>query len=99
VSAVIVRYRVKPSHATENADLVRAVYGELATQQPPGFRYATFVMEDGVTFTHIAFTEPEHTAPLPDLPAFQRFVSDIAERCEEPPQTTRLSEQVGAYRL
>jgi hypothetical protein len=56
-------------------------------------------MEDGVTFTHIAFTESGHTAPLPNLPAFQRFVSDIAERCEEPPQTTQLSEQVGAYRL
>ena len=57
MSAVLVRYRVKPDRADENAELVRAVYEELAAHQPPGFRYATFVLDDGVTFTHIAFTD------------------------------------------
>ena len=56
-------------------------------------------MEDGVTFVHIAFTEDGHSAPLPALPAFQSFLAAIAERCEEPPQTTQLSEQIGSYRL
>jgi hypothetical protein len=87
VSAVIVRYRVKPGHVEENAELVRAVYAELAVQQPPGFRYATSVDEDG------------HDAPLPHLPAFQRFRRDLAERCDEPPQATQLSAPVGSYRL
>jgi hypothetical protein len=48
---------------------------------------------------HIAFTEDGHDAPLPQLPSFQRFVAGIEERCEEAPQTTRLSQQIGAYRL
>jgi quinol monooxygenase YgiN len=99
MSAIIVRYRVKPGRAEENAELVRGVYAELAAAQPPGFRYATYVMEDEVTFVHIAFTADQHTAPLPELPAFQRFVAAIAERCEEPPQTTRLAEQIGSYRI
>ena len=99
MSAVLVRYRVKPDRAAENAELVRALYEELTAVGPPGFRYTTFVHDDGVTFTHIAFTEDGHEAPLPGLAAFQRFTAEIAERCEEPPQTTRLSEQVGAYRL
>jgi hypothetical protein len=97
MSAVIVRYRVKPGRAEENAELVRGVYAELAVEQPPGFRYATFVHEDGLTFFHIAFTEEGHDAPLPQLPAFQRFVRDIAERCDEPPDPTQLSERVGSY--
>jgi hypothetical protein len=99
VSAVIVRYRVKPGRSEENAELVRAVYAELAAELPRGFRYATFMHDDGVTFVHIAFMEDGQEAPLPQLPAFQRFQHDIAERCDEPPQVTRLTERVGSYGL
>jgi hypothetical protein len=99
VSAVIVRYRVKPGRAGENAELVRAVYAELAAGKPRGFRYATYALEDGVTFVHVAFTEEGHEVPLPQLPAFQRFQRDIAERCDEPPHVTQLGERVGAYGL
>lgn len=99
MTGVIVRYRVKPDRVEENAELVRAVYRELEEQQPAGFRYATFRLEDGVTFVHVAFTEDGHDAPLPQLPAFQRFTGAIGERCDEPPQTTRLVEQVGSFGL
>jgi hypothetical protein len=98
-NVTIVRYRVKPGRAEENAELVRAVYAELAERQPPGFRYATFVLEDALTFVHLAITEGDHAAPLPQLAAFQRFVEDIGERCDEPPQTTRLATRIGAYGL
>jgi hypothetical protein len=99
MSAVIVQYRVKPGSAEQNAELVRAVYAELAAQEPPGFRYATFVQEDGVSFVHIATTEDAHQAPLAQLPAFKSFLANIAERCEQPPSTTRLESQVGSYRF
>jgi hypothetical protein len=99
MTAVIVRYRVKPGRAEENAELVRAVYAELAAEQPPGFRYATFVLEDGVTFTHVAFIEEGHSAPLPQLAAFRRFLDGIGERCDEPPQTTRLATRIASYGL
>jgi hypothetical protein len=99
MSAVIVQYRVKPDRAEQNAELVRAVYAELAERQPPGFRYATFVQEDGVSFVHVATVDEGHDAPLPKLPAFKAFLAEIAERCEQPPSTTRLPTQVGSYRL
>lgn len=98
-TAVVVRYRVKPGRAEENSELVRAVYDELAAVQPPGFRYATYVLEDGLTFVHIAFMDGGAEAPLPQLPAFQRFARAIAERCDEPPQPTPLTARVGSYRL
>ena len=97
--AAVVSYRVKPDRAEENAELVRAVYAELEELQPPDFRYATFVMEDGVSFVHIALTEGDSEAPLPQVAAFQRFRQGLAERCEAPPQAVHLPTQIASYGL
>jgi hypothetical protein len=98
MSAVVaVRYRVKPDRVEENAELVRAVYAELAARQPQGFRYATFLLEDGLTFVHTAVTEEGAETPLQQLPAFKRFLEGIRDRCDEPPQTFKPQEQIGGY--
>jgi hypothetical protein len=94
---VMVRYRVKPERVADNERLVRAVYDELERAAPEGFQYATFRLDDGVSFVHLAFTEGER-APLPDLEAFRRFQEGIEERCDEAPVVTQLSE-IGSYRL
>jgi hypothetical protein len=94
---VMVRYKVKPGRAEENAALVRAVYGELAELQPDGFRYATFLLEDGVSFVHFSTSEGGET-PLSKVAAFARFQEGIAERCDEPPVVAQLQE-VGSYNL
>lgn len=95
---VMVRYRVKPGRAAENEDLVRAVYAELHQAQPPGFRYATYQLDDGATFVHLATeTDDNAASPLAGLAAFQRFVKDIAERCDDPPAVATLRE-IGSYR-
>jgi hypothetical protein len=91
MTTALIRYRVKPGRAEENAELVRAVYAELAELKPPGFRYATF--RDGDTFTHIAYGD----SPLQGVDAFQRFQEGIRERCAEPPRV--VSDTVGAYGL
>ena len=94
---VMVRYKVKPERVADNERLVRAVYDELKALAPDGFHYATFKLDDGVSFMHLAFSEGER-APLPDLEAFRRFQEDIGERCDEPPVVTRLGE-VGSFRM
>jgi hypothetical protein len=99
MSATIVRYRVKPGRAEENAALVRAVYSELAALGPAGFRYATFVMEDGLTFVHVAFLDDGHDVPLPGLAAFARFREGLADRCEEGPQTLTAPSLVASFGL
>jgi hypothetical protein len=91
MSTALIRYRVKPGRAEENAELVRAVYAQLAADTPPGFRYATF--RDGDTFTHVAFGD----GPLQELAAFRRFREGLNERCAEPPRV--VSDTVGAYGL
>lgn len=97
MTQVIVRYRVHPERVAENEELVREVYRELAESDPPGLRYATFKLPDGVSFIHIAETDAQHN-PLPGLDSFRRFQADIGERCDEPPVVTELSE-VGSFRL
>jgi hypothetical protein len=92
----MVRYKVKPDRAEENEQLVRAVYDELATTAPASLRYATFRLDDGVSFVHIATVEGEHNA-LAEVEAFARFQADVRDRCEEPPVVTELHE-VGSYR-
>lgn len=96
---VIVRYKVKRDQVAENERLVRAVYDELHQTRPEGLRYATFQLEDGQSFVHLASTETESGQnPLSEVEAFKRFQEDIADRCEEPPLVTGLRE-IGSYRL
>ena len=54
---VMVRYKVKPDRVAENEELVRAVYDELERVAPAGLRYATFRLDDGVSFVHLAIVD------------------------------------------
>ncbi|CAN5922489.1 hypothetical protein BH11GEM2_BH11GEM2_33370 [soil metagenome] len=51
---VIVRCTVKPDRAAENVSLVENVFAQLTREKPAGIRYATFKLEDGVSFIHVA---------------------------------------------
>jgi L-rhamnose mutarotase len=96
---VIVRYKVKPDRAAENKELVRAVYDELDRERPTGLRYATFLLDDGVSFVHIAAHDGEDGRnPLSDLQAFKRFQENINDRCDERPLASSVHE-IGSYRL
>src|SRR4051812_30229066 len=92
---VIVRYRVKPDRADENEELIRAVYEELLRADPPGFRYATFRLEDGVSFVHIAESDGV-TNPLSEVGAFKQFQRDVEKRCDEPPVAMQ-ADEVGSF--
>jgi hypothetical protein len=94
---VMIRYKVKPDRAAENEELVRAVYDELARTEPAGLHYATFKLDDGVSFVHVSSSEGERN-PLSDVQAFARFQQGIGERCDEAPKVTELR-QIGAYRF
>jgi hypothetical protein len=97
MSNVMVRYAVKPEAAATNEELVRNVYAELNQTRPAGFHYATFVLDDGVSFVHIASSERGDTSePLTQSAAFQEFVSGIKDRAVEPPVAVEIRE-VGSF--
>ena len=60
---VMVRYTVKPGQEAVNEKLARAVYDELHQTQPAGLQYATFRLDDGRTFVHVAFDETPARPP------------------------------------
>jgi len=91
----MVRYKVKPDRVAENEQLVRAVYEELRRVAPAGLRYATYRLDDGVSFVHVSSSEDERS-PLPGLEAFRRFQENIRDRCEEQPVVTEVSE-IGSF--
>lgn len=94
----LVRYTVKADQVAHNEELVRAVFAELDQVQPPGLRYATFRLDDGVTFIHLVCHDKAKHGPLPHLPSLRAFHDGIRERCDTPPVRTELSE-IGSFRL
>ena len=80
----MVTYTVKPGREEENAALVRAVFQELAQTQPAGFRYAVFQLPDSRQFVHLYTNEGDASGALQQLPSFQAFVHEAADRHEQP---------------
>jgi len=96
---VMVRYKVKGDKVEENQSYIEKVFAELQGSKPAGLRYASFKLEDGLTFVHIASIETEDGEnPLLQSSAFKAFQAGIRDRCEEPPVAVELGE-IGSYRF
>jgi hypothetical protein len=93
----VVRYTTRPGAAGENEQLIKAVFAQLAEQQPGGVRYLAIRLDDGVSFIHVAVIDDDPN-PLTALPAFGEFVSAIGERCAEGPRPAG-GTVVGSYRM
>jgi hypothetical protein len=92
----MIRYKVRQDRADENESLVKAVYEQLARERPEGLHYATFRLPDGVSFMHVVFESDQPGRILNEVAAFKAFVTDIENRCDEPPVATELT-VVGSY--
>ena len=93
----LIRYRTKPDQADANAKLVEAVYAELHRTRPDGVSYATFRLNDEVTFVHVVQVRQEPN-PLLAVKAFGEFQVGIADRVDHGPVTEELTE-VGSYQF
>ena len=93
----VVLYRTNPQDADENARLISDVFTELAAQQPGGLRYASFRLDDGVSFVHVAVLDADHN-PLSDSAAFAKFQSGIKDRCADGPAASDAT-VIGSYQL
>jgi hypothetical protein len=93
----MVSYKLKTDQVAENERLSKAVFESLRQSRPPGLRYATFRLGDGVSFVHIvAHAEADGSNALTSLPAFKAFSAGVKDRCVELPQRTELT-KIGAY--
>jgi hypothetical protein len=92
----MVRYTTKPDQADENARLIETVFETLRREAPPGLTYASYRLDDGISFVHVASVEDGNNNPLTQLAAFKAFTAGIRERCDAQPVTTVMHE-VGRY--
>ena len=97
--AVVVRYQAKPERADENQKLIEAVFADLEARDAKGFTYKVFRLEDGVSFVHVVIEheDVEQRDSLQEVPAFQAFTAEIADRCDVPPLAMG-AEVVGSWR-
>lgn len=51
MKTTVVHYQVKPDRATENQQLIEAVFAELDEREPKGFTYKVFRLEDRVSLS------------------------------------------------
>ncbi|MBC8088334.1 MAG: hypothetical protein H7Z40_13780 [Phycisphaerae bacterium] len=93
---VMVRYTVRPEAAQENVRLIVRVFDRLRQSAPDGLSYASYRLDDGVTFVHVATVVDPDNSPLRELSEFHAFTSTIRDRCDIAPETTTLHE-VGRY--
>ncbi|WP_021595274.1 hypothetical protein [Actinomadura welshii] len=91
---VMIRSKVGAEHVERSLELLREVYAELDRVRPERLRYASYQLDDKVTF--VAFAEMDGPEVLRPLEAFQRYRAALDEFCEEPPELTMLDE-VGSY--
>jgi hypothetical protein len=84
MKATVVQYRAKPERADENQRLIEAVFADLEQRDAKGFTYKVFRLEDSVSFVHVVIEHDDVDKPdsLQDVLAFQKFVSEIADRCD-----------------
>jgi hypothetical protein len=93
----MIRYTVKPDRAAENEALIAQVFQQLHIERPAGLGYATFKLNDGVSFVHlVSFESEDNGKALGDLPAHKAFRAGISDRCESQPVTVDLKE-IGSY--
>ena len=80
MSARVIRYRTKPECADENQQLVERVFAELDEMGATGFSYATFRLDDGVSFVHVVVEDEgaDAAVSLAAVPAFQAFQAGIS---------------------
>jgi hypothetical protein len=100
MSTVVVQYEVKPERAEENQVLIERVFAELSERPQEGLHYATFRFADGVTFVHIASSDPgaSTSTALVQVAAFTDFQAGIADRCAVAP-VVHDAHLVGSFRF
>ena len=87
---VIVRYLARTSEAAEeNQALVENVFAQLAAERPDDLQYATFRLDDGRTFVHLAIHEGDGNA-LDGLESFHEFTRGSRHRVTGSPRSLRL---------
>ena len=94
MSTRMVTYRVREGMAEENSAYVRGVMADLEARAAEGVAYSVYLLDDGVTFVHLAEGD---SGPIQSSEAFRRFTASLVEdRCATTPEQKEMT-LVGRY--
>jgi len=98
MNILMVRSKVKVTHATEVEAGVKRLFAAIHQAQPEGIRYASCRGADGVTYVVVLEIDEGVDNPLPTLPEFRAFQENLKFWMAEPPTAEQLTVS-GSYRL
>jgi hypothetical protein len=100
MQAIKVTYTVQEEYSEHNRTNINAVMSELRALNRPDIRYATFVENDGKTFTHFAVRRDADSFKLDTLQSFRKFQDELkASNPERPPVAAPLTLVGSSYDL
>jgi hypothetical protein len=95
-----VQYTIQPDFVEQNKKNIEAVMSELRTINNPGFKYASYVLDDGKTFMHLVHYSSAESEYLPgSLETFKHFQSQLNGHFEVPPKAESLELVESSFNL
>lgn len=98
MSVLIVTATIAPEHADAVEASARKMFAAIEQAAPPGIRYASSRLADGVTYVAVLEVEDGADNPLPSIPEFAEFQQGLRGWVSGPPQAGPAT-VVGNYRL
>ena len=92
MKAVMVQYTVKPEYSDQNKANIRRVMEAIRANPIPGMRYASFTLDDGLTFVHINMGKDAETlSKIGEVKEFGEFQAALgASGPTSPPKAENL---------
>ena len=98
MKVVMVRAKVKDTHAAEIEAAGERLFAALGREQPQGLRYTTCRLPDSVTYINLIAVDDEAANPLLALPEAREFQEGLKQWLAEPPTSEQLT-VLGSYRF
>jgi len=98
MNLLMVRARLKEENVADAKAATEKVIQALEQERPADVRYASSVLNDGVTFVALLEMEPGQEHPLRTFPAYVELIENLKQWYAEPPTVEYLT-VIGSYQL
>lgn len=98
MNLLMVRARLKAENVADAKAATEKVIQALEQERPADVRYASSVLNDGVTFVALLEMEPGQEHPLRTFPAYVEMIENLKQWYAEPP-TVEYMTVIGSYQL
>jgi quinol monooxygenase YgiN len=98
MSVRMIRAKIKADKVAELEKAAQEMFTAIEAERPPGVRYASSKLPDGVTFVILLGLDDDENNPLGSVPAFRDFQENLKTWIAGPPAIEQLT-PVGSYRL